>query len=105
MYEKRTNRDLPSFAASVLVSLATETRVTRDELKVRQYFKAKYLFLSFGVGIALMFAFSALVNFIGGEDAAIRIALLPGAILAAGFGYGGHDLGGLLTFMLGNVIF
>ncbi len=74
-------------------------------MKIRDFFKLKYLALSFGIGIAFMFAFYALVNLIGGEEAAVPIAMWPGAILSQLSGYGGHDLGGLLLYFLGNAIF
>jgi hypothetical protein len=74
-------------------------------MKLGDFFRLKYLVLAFAIGMAFMCAFTALIELIGGEEPAVLIAMWPGVILSRLSGYGGHDLPGLLLYMLGNVVF
>jgi hypothetical protein len=67
-------------------------------------FNFRDLALSAGIGTAIVLILFSLVD-TAQAGALAKFLLLPGAGLAEMVGSGAHDLGGLLLYIAGNVIF
>lgn len=73
-------------------------------MKAQHPLKTKYLFLSLGIGTVLVLLFSSLID-TEAVSAIAQVFLSPGSLLARLGGYGGHDLQGMLLYVLGNIVF
>jgi len=79
---------------------------TRGEIKRKPLSTSKRLLLSSGIGIAfVLLLFSLSSGSEGDSNSLFFVFLWPGAFLADWAWYGGHDLEGLLLFILGNMAF
>jgi hypothetical protein len=73
-------------------------------MKSQPIFTLKRFFLSLVASIAFVVIVSELVA-VSNESPLVYFFLRPGSFVASVAGYGGHDLQGMVLYLVGNLVF